>query len=257
MRIEKIGETIEKISPLYTQESWDNSGFQIKFEAAPVSKVLVALEITDDVIDEACALEAEAVVTHHPMFFNSLNNIYDNDVTGNYIVKLIQNNINVYASHTPFDKCDGGNNDYLAALLGLSDIRKSSDDEGFLRIGKADRECNIRKYIDKVSECIDVDKRFFSFAGDLDFNVKNIGICTGAGVEFARSAFDMGCNLFITGDLKYHDAQNARESGMNILDIGHYGSEKIFITNMANYLRRNTDLNVFESKADLNPFILI
>lgn len=104
MRIEKIGETIEKISPLYTQEPWDNSGFQIKFEAAPVSKVLVALEITDDVIDEACALEAEAVVTHHPMFFNSLNNIYDNDVTGNYIVKLIQNNINVYASHTPFDK---------------------------------------------------------------------------------------------------------------------------------------------------------
>ena len=67
----------------------------------------------------------------------------------------------------------------------------------------------------------------------------------------------MGCNLFITGDLKYHDAQNARESGINILDIGHYGSEKIFVANMANYLRKNTDLNIFESKSDLNPFILI
>ncbi len=256
MRIEKLGEIIEKISPLYIQEPWDNSGFQVKFETAPVSNVLVALEITDDVIDEACELEAEAIIIHHPMFFNPIKNIYDNEVTGNYIVKLIQNNINVYASHTPFDKCDRGNNDYLAELLGLCDIQKDQD-EGFLRIGKADKECHIREYIDKVSECIDVDKRFFSFAGDFDFNVKNIGICTGAGVEFARRAFDMGCNLFITGDLKYHDAQNARESGINILDIGHYGSEKIFVANMANYLRKNTDLNIFESKSDLNPFILI
>ena len=257
MRVEKLGEIIEKISPLHTQESWDNSGFQIKFEAAPISKILVALEITDDVIDEACELKAEAVIVHHPMFFSSVKNIYDNEVTGNYIVKLIQNNINVYANHTPFDKCDGGNNDYLAKLLGLYDVRKVSDDEGFLRIGKADREWHIREYIDKVSERLDIDKRFFSFAGDFDFNVKNIGICTGSGVEFARKAFDIGCNLFITGDLKYHDAQNARESGINILDIGHYGSEKIFIENMADYLRKNTDLHIFESKSDLNPFILI
>ena len=234
MRIEKLAEIIEKKSPLCIQEPWDNSGFQIKFEAAPVNRVLTAMEITNQVIDEAVNLRAEAIVTHHPMFFKPIKEIYDNTVTGNYIVRLVQNRINVYASHTSFDKCDGGNNDYLAKLLHLCDIRIAGED-GFCRIGTVS----------------------VSFAGDLNSEVKTIGLCSGAGTEFASSLRRLGCDLFITGDVKYHDAQEAKESGLNILDIGHYGSEKIFTENMADYLRNNTDLDIIESEVDLDPFILL
>ena len=82
-------------------------------------------------------------------------------------------------------------------------------------------------------------------------------LCTGAGAEFAENAKESGCDLFITGDVKHHQAQEAREMGINILDIGHYGSEKIFTADMAAYLRDNTDLTVIRSTVDLDPFVLL
>jgi len=94
-----------------------------------------------------------------------------------------------------------------------------------------------------------------SFTGYLDSQVKKVGLCSGAGADFIEQAKSAGCDLFITGDLKYHQAQKAKELGINVLDIGHYGSENIFTENMAAYLRNNTDLEIIESKSDLNPFI--
>lgn len=256
MKIERLGEIIENMSPLCLQEEWDNSGFQIKFEASPVSKVLVAIEITDSVIEEAIDSGAEAIVTHHPMFFRPISNIYDNTVTGNYIVRLIQNEISVYSSHTPFDKCAGGNNDYLAKLLDLCDVRVAGED-GFCRTGSVDGQCSAGEYIDRICERLDIDKRAMSFTGDLNAEVKTVGLCSGAGAEFAAAAADTGWDLFITGDVKYHQAREACESGINLLDIGHYGSEKIFTENMAKYLRDNTEIDIIESKADSDPFVPI
>ena len=81
MKVEKIAELIQRKSPLDTQEPWDNSGFQIKFEGSEIRTVLVAMEITDEIIDEAEILKADMIVTHHPMIFNPIKNIYDNTVT--------------------------------------------------------------------------------------------------------------------------------------------------------------------------------
>ena len=124
-------------------------------------------------------------------------------------------------------------------------------------IGTVDGECRVSEYIEQICRWLNIDRRSVSFAGDLNSEVKTIGLCSGAGAEFASSLRRLGCDLFITGDVKYHDAQEAKESGLNILDIGHYGSEKIFTENMADYLRNNTDLDIIESEADLDPFILL
>lgn len=153
------------------------------------------------------------------MFFKPVKEIYDNTVTGNYIVRLVQNRINVYASHTPFDKCDGGNNDYLAETP--SSVRYSRRRrDGFCRIGTVDGECRVSEYIEQICRWLNIDRSSVSFAGDLNSEVKTIGLCSGAGAEFASSLRRLGCDLFITGDVKYHDAQEAKESGLNILDIG-------------------------------------
>lgn len=256
MKVEKLAEIIEKISPLETQETWDNSGFQIKFEGAEIRTVLVAMEITDEVIDEAELAGADMIVTHHPMIFNPVKKIYDNTVTGNHIVRLIKNDINVYASHTPFDKCPGGNGDYLAELLGLRNVgTMDTDASGFCKEGMPDSPCSAGEYIDRICHRLGLDKRSLTFSGDLDDMIYKVGLCTGAGAEFAENAKEAGCDLFITGDVKHHQAQEAKEMGMNILDIGHYGSEKIFSANMAAYLRENTDLTIMESDVNLDPFI--
>lgn len=256
MKTDKLKAIIEEFAPLDLQEAWDNSGYQIKLRNVDISRVLVAMEITERVIDEAIDKRIDAIVTHHPMFFSPVKCVDDNTFMGNYMVKLINNGINVYSSHTPFDKTIGGNNDYLAKLLHLDDIQvMESDESGFCRVGTVDGECTIGEYIEQISKWLKIDKAFMNFTGNLDAEVVKVGLCTGAGADFFELAVREGCDLFITGDVKYHTAQTAKELGLNLLDIGHYGSEKIFVENMANYLRNKTDVEIIESTENLNPFV--
>lgn len=255
MKINNLKNIIENWAPLILQEPWDNTGFQIKISDKDVYKVLVALEVTNSVVDEAVALGADVIVTHHPMIFSPIKKIDCNDITGNYIIKLIQNEISVYSTHTSFDKCQGGNNDYLAQLLHLDDIDMMEGDEsGFCRSGFIDGQCTIGEYIEQISRWLKIEKTLMNFTGNLNQQLKKVGLCTGSGSDFIHCAIKDNCELFITGDLKYHNAQIAKEMGINVLDIGHYGSEIIFVDNMSDYLSKNTDIDIIKSKVNINPF---
>lgn len=258
MKLEKIAEVIEEKSPLYLQESWDNSGFQIKLGNPDISRTLVSLEITDSIISEAREIGAKLIVCHHPMFFTPVRQIDETQVTGNYICRLIEERISVYASHTPFDKCAGGNNDYLAGLLHLKDVGPlPGEDTGICRMGTVDGDCTLGEYVCQTAEWLHQDVRMYRLTGDPMDKVQQVALCSGAGAEYMETACEAGCDLFITGDVKYHTAQKAREMGMNLLDIGHFGSEIIFTANMADWLRKNTDLMIMEAKSDSNPFTVI
>lgn len=257
MRLEQLSDIIENRSPLSLQEDWDNSGFQIKLENQEITKVLVALEISGDVIEEAVNKRAEAIVTHHPLFFHPLKKVIADDMAGKQLIQLVQKGISVYASHTPFDKCHNGNNDYLGQLLHLRQLQLMEEDlSGFCRCGYVDGDCTVLEYIDQVASWLKMDVRHFRFTGDLETKVEKVGLCTGAGAEFIGKAKEADCDLFVTGDVKYHEARLAQDLGLNILDLGHYGSEKIFVANMAAYLRENTEIEVLESQTDLNPFVI-
>ena len=250
-------EIIESISPSQTQESWDNCGWQVKTGDGAIRRVLVALEITDAVIREAIEEGADLVLTHHPLIFGSLRQVSADDVTGRYLLQLIQAGISVYACHTSFDKARGGNNDYLGQLLELEDIRPFDNDNGLCRKGDTPFETTMLEIMQKAAEAFGVEQRHFRWVGDLSRDVHTVGWCTGAGSEFIKDAFADGCDLYITGDLKYHEAQAAKEMGICVLDAGHYGSEKIFTENMADLLRArclDEDLEIMESVCDLNPF---
>ena len=259
MRLLDIADYIEKMSPLHTQESWDNSGFQIKSGNPEIESILVAMEINNDVIDEAIAKATKLIVTHHPLIFGGVKSVDDNDITGNYLIRLISHGINVYSTHTPFDKCEGGNNDYLAKVLHLDDIQPMTEDEsGFCRVGFVDGECTAAEYIGQVCSWTGVDRQFVSFVGDPNAAVDKVGLCTGAGADFMKEAVAAGCDLFVTGDVKYHVAQTAKELGLNFLDLGHFGTENLFRDNMAEYLNNcGNNLKIFKSEVDLNPFVRI
>lgn len=258
MKLEEIACIIEERSPLDLQESWDNSGFQIKLGNPDITRVLVSLEVTDSVISEAEKYGAELIVCHHPMFFAPVRKVDDKSVIGNYICRLIKSGISVYATHTPFDKCDGGNNDYLASKLHLKYVEQLPGDEtGICRMGMTDGDYTACEFVRRTAEWLSQDVRQFRLTGDMMDRVEKVGICTGAGAEFMEIACEAGCDLFVTGDVKYHTAQLAREMGMNVLDIGHYGSEILFTENMAEWLRRGTGLMVFEAADCRNPFTVI
>ncbi len=258
MRLEALVEKIEKRSPLSLQEDWDNSGFQIKTGNPEIYRVLIALEISDAVIREAVDRKAEVIVTHHPMYFHPCKRITAEDITGRWTMKLIQKSISVYSIHTPFDKCDGGNNDYLGRVLHLHQLDRMEEDvSGFCRCGYVDGDCSIAEYIQQIEDWLKMDVSYFRFVGDPALKVEKVGLCTGAGAEFIPSAKAAGCDLFVTGDVKYHDARLARDLDLNVLDLGHFGSEKIFVNNMSAYLREHTSLDIFESAVNLNPFTIL
>ncbi|MCI8609342.1 MAG: Nif3-like dinuclear metal center hexameric protein [Firmicutes bacterium] len=260
MRICEIVKGIEEYFPLSSQENWDNSGFQVKLGNPDVQEILVALEITEEVIDEAARQGIKLIITHHPLLFGSLRQIDQSDMVGNYVCRLVQAGISVYSTHTPFDKCAGGNNDYLGRLLHLKDIRPIAGEEtGICREGLIDGACTVREYVLQIEKWLRLPRNQFRFTGNPEAVVEKVGLCTGAGAEFLEQARVAGCDLFITGDVKYHTAQAARETGMNLLDLGHFGTEYIFMENMREWLQRliPDGVRVMLSEVNFNPFIIL
>ncbi len=261
MDINNFTEIIEKKVPPSLSEEWDNCGWQLKL-GNEIRRVIVALEITDLVIEEAVSNGADLIITHHPLIFNPLKSIDNNDVISRLIISLINLRISVYSMHTSFDRLSGGNNDYLGLKLGLRDISAvQSDESGYLRTGYPpdEKELKVSDFIEYASDKLGINSRFVRLSGDVNAPVKKIGWCTGAGAFLIKTAADESCDLFITGDLKYHDAQLARAIGINVLDFGHFATERIFSENLISILEKSgeiSDVKLLISETDINPFSL-
>ena len=271
LNVRDIADLINGIAPVGLQEEWDNSGLIIGFEKMHVKKILTCLEASPEVVDEAKASGADMIVTHHPLIFGGIKNICDGDHTGNMVMSILESGISVYSCHTPFDKVKGGNNDALAELIGLTSIKtldgrdvaaaaKMMENENsydIARRGKFKKAKDFKEIIDLVCDRLQLSLRDIRAAGNMDDEIDTVGLCTGAGSEFIEAAADNGCQLFITGDVTYHEAQKARERGICLLDAGHYGTEKLFSETMKEKLDKKLEgaVEVIASSVDLNPFM--
>lgn len=259
MKWKKLIAEIEEIAPLELQESWDNSGVQLLWEEKEIKRVLVAMEITGDVVSEAIYGDIDLIITHHPLIFGGIRSVDYRYGAGKYIAKLAEKKIAVYSSHTPFDKAKGGNNDYIADMLGLKDIVPFTKDgvkEPIGRVGRLTWEMKLEQLVEQLAEIMEMEPGQLRFAGKPETAVEFIGICTGAGADLMDLAAESGCDVLITGDLKYHQAQDALEKGFSVIDAGHYGTEKYFTDNFTEklYERTKGQIEIFKSEVNLNPF---
>jgi len=261
VNIREALEAVRRQAPERLQESWDNSGVQILTDAdARIDRILTCLEIESSVVDEAVEKGAKLIVTHHPLLFSRINTIRDDDPEGAWIIKLIQNGISVYSAHTSFDSAPHGTNQDLAEKLGLMDIVPMYPDEadpqaGMGRYGHYSEPVPYEVFSAKLAEICGADG--MRAAGIVPEYVQYVGLCTGAGAEFADEAAENGADVYITGDLKYHEARHISDIGFCAIDAGHYGTEFLFAENMADLLRRDLGSNVeiIASKTDINPFV--
>ena len=192
----QIEKAIEAKAPLSLQEDWDNSGWQVRLKT-DFNKILLALEIRSDVIEEAVNKGCDLIITHHPLIFGSLDQViglegidfndFDevsgDNITSNMLIDLIQEGISVYSTHTPFDKCSGGNNDYLGAMLGLDRFGVSENGDGYVRVGEFDDPVTLDELMDRAAGKLGVDKKFFRYAGDTGVSIKRVCWVSGAGSE--------------------------------------------------------------------------
>lgn len=336
--VKEIMGYMEEIAPQKLAEDWDNVGLAVGDRESHVGKILLALDVIDPVIAEAIALKADMIITHHPMLlFQKINSITKDTPLGRRIFELISHNITAFSAHTNLDIVEGGINDILGTLAGLTDmefleetyeealckivvfvpvdhveaVRNAlcsmgaghvggyshctfgAEGEGtflplagatpFLgEVGKLERAREVRLETvvskDMVETALGVMKKahpyeevaydiypveqkgrregigrignlkepmtFTEFAtelkeklgldairlvGDKDKMVKRVGLCTGSGAEFISLAKKQGADVYLTGDLKYHEAQKAVELGLCVIDVTHYASEVIVV----------------------------
>lgn len=245
-------DVLNRIAPLSLQEEWDNSGIQIDTGSDEISRVLVALEITKDVIREAKREKCDFIVCHHPLLFTPVRSIDPSFTVGDHIISLIREGIGVYAAHTCFDKAPGGNSDYLMKAVGCSFPEELAG--GIARIGRLDRPVSFDEFISDVNAACNYEG--LKIQGDSRREIGTVALCTGAGGEYVYDAVRAGADVYISGDIKHHDAQAAKDLGICLIDAGHFGTEWQFVPNMASQLRedRRVTAEILRSEWTKNPF---
>lgn len=261
INIQKALVAVREAAPEPLQESWDNSGVQILTDKdQEIRAILTCLEINDDVVEEAVKKKADLVVTHHPLFFSRLSSVRSDDIVGAQAIELIRHSISVYSAHTSFDSAARGTNQDLAEKLGLRDIvpmypSESDPAAGMGRYGVYQESLSFSAFLEKVKEVCG--QSLIRPAGVPPVSVRKVALCTGAGSEFMDDAHASGADVYLTGDVKYHEARHAYDLGMCVIDAGHYGTEILFAENMAALLRESLgdSVQILVSETDINPFL--
>lgn len=234
-------------------ETWDNVGLLVGKPFEEVSSIYLTLELTKESLKEAIDCGANFIITHHPLIFSGLKKIIEGE--NDIVMKLIENKISLYSAHTNFDKIKFGLNDYFVSLLSDKVIYYPEDEAEYIRIFEVKKQ-SIKDFIKTLKSKFDTDN--IRFIGDLDLEISKVGIVTGAGSEFVEEANKKGAEVFITGDIKYHEAMGFLEKNINVIDLGHFDSEKIFARAMKNFIDKNIkellDLKIFVSNYEKNPF---
>ena len=338
VKVKDIMGVMETIAPKKLAEGWDNVGLAIGDPEKEVTKILVALDVIDPVVEEAKAIGAEMIVTHHPMLlFKKIESITTQNALGKRIYNLIENGISAFSAHTNLDIAKGGTNDVLAELAGLENIElleetwaqtfkkivvyvpvghedavrnamceagaghigayshctvgaqgkgtflplegtnpflgeqgklevadeirletivpaekvngvvkamiaahpyeeaaydiypveQKGKTEGIGRIGELPEAVPFREFAAMLKDKLGLDA--IRLVGDPEKMVKKVGLCTGAGVGFTALAAAKDCDAYLTGDIKYHEAQEAIEKGIAVVDVTHYASEVLIV----------------------------
>ncbi len=242
MQIKEIMNYLEKLAPKNLAESWDNVGLLVGDKNKEVSKILLALDVTEDVVEEAIKLNANLIVTHHPLIFKAVKTVNADDFVGRTIIKLIKNDIAVYTLHTNLDSGLGGTNDVLADIINMQNrkvLLPSEVDEncGLGRYGDV-KETTVENLLSFMKSTSKFDYINYSLDNDgMDKLVKKVGLCTGSVMDsLIYKSKSLDCDVYITGDVTYHTAQIAKRIGITIIDVGHYCSENIVFENMKNKL---------------------
>ncbi|MBQ4403337.1 MAG: Nif3-like dinuclear metal center hexameric protein [Selenomonadaceae bacterium] len=255
--VQAVADAINRLAPRKLAEEWDNPGLLIGNPSAEVKKVFVCLDVLENQISQAIELDAQLIVAHHPLIFHAIKNIRYDLPLGNKISRLIKNNLAVFAAHTNLDSAEGGVNDVLAKKIGLNDIKMLGDEEisSMGRLGTLETPMTALEFAQHVKKCLNADNVRLVDAGD--FIIKKIGVCGGAGADFIQKAKFFGAQAFVTGDVKYHEAQNALENKIHVVDAGHFYTEFPIVHELAEFLRgelENFAVEIFEDKNGKNFF---
>ena len=259
MRVRDITSAIEEFAPLSLQEDWDNSGLVVGSQDDEVHQVLFGFDCTPELIDEAEECGADMVVTHHPLIFRGIKRLDPADPTALAIIKAVRAGVAVYAAHTTADKVISGVSGAMAARLGLEDVRVLEDEgdgKGFGTIGNFPSPMSAGEAVAYVKEKFSL--KVARCSRLVDGPVSKVAMCGGSGSSLIGAAVKAGAQLFITGDVSYHNFFTGK--GFMIMDIGHFESEVDIVGILFSLIRKkfpNFAVRTSSRLAGSNPVLYL
>jgi dinuclear metal center YbgI/SA1388 family protein len=232
MNVQTVYNLIQTVAPFDTQMEYDNSGLLVGSPNQEVTSILFALDVTEPVIDEAAALGAELIVTHHPLMFSAIRSLTDETYEGRLIRRLTRENISLISAHTNLDQAAGGINDTLAALCGLVEI----SGEGFFRSGFLPEPMTVRDFADLLETNLETTVRVMA---PEDRIIRRVGLCSGSGGDEWIQARESGCDAFVSGEIRHHYALAMADAGIAAFECGHFATEEPGIAALAEALQNS------------------
>ncbi len=242
--VKEIYQVVDRMAPFATQEGFDNAGFLVGRGGREVKRILVALDITLPVVEEAVSLGAQLIVSHHPVIFHAQKSLTDETVTGRILLALAEGGVAAICAHTNLDAARGGVNDCLARRLQLGDIgmleTAGQDAEGrpygIGRTGTAHESgLGAQAYARFVKERLQAASVRFEDAGH---PVCRVAVGGGSCGSMLKEALAAGCDTFVTADVKYDQYLEARAMGITLLDAGHFATENVVVPKLTEDLRQ-------------------
>ncbi|MBR5817490.1 MAG: Nif3-like dinuclear metal center hexameric protein [Clostridia bacterium] len=248
MKVKELYERLSEIIPENLSEPWDNDGLMCSADmTSEVNNVLITLDVTEEIVDYAIERNFDLIISHHPLIFSPINKISEDLHVSRKIIKLITNNVSVFSFHTRADKVEGGVNDILAGILGLSEV--TAFGEGNMgRIGILPEDYDLEQFADVVKMSLGADSVKISDA----YNpVKRVALVGGDGKSFVKDAILAGADTYLSGRISYNVMEEAAEMGINLIEAGHYFTEYP-VTEFFSRLVSGIDGNAYIEIADSN-----
>lgn len=238
MNVKEIRNILQEASPEEYALDWDNSGLLLGREEKEIRKILVVVDVDDDVVQKAVDEKVDLILSHHPLLFQSRKRITDEEFIGRRILKLLQNDIAYFAMHTNYDICRMGK--LAAETIGISEcepLEETGEWEGqpcgIGICGRLDEPEMLSDFAKRVKDRFDLEEiRCF---GE-DTMVSRIAVCPGSGGSVAEQAILKHADVFLSGDIGHHTGIDMVARGVAVLDAGHYGLEYLFMEDMKEFL---------------------
>jgi len=257
---------LEQRYPPELASDWDAVGLTCGDPDATVSRVLFAVDPVAEVVDEALVLQADLIVTHHPLLLTGVHSVAAVDHKGGLLHTLISHGIALFSAHTNADHAVPGVSDALAECLGLSDLRPlvavpGADGVGTGRVGTLAEAVSLAAFAEVVAGSLPATHHGVRVAGDLDAPVRTVAVCGGSGGEFLADAAAVA-DVYVTSDLRHHRAQDHLvDGGCALVDVAHWASEWPWLPIAADALRddlveRGSTVEVHVSRIPTDPWTL-
>lgn len=240
--VREIYQYLDGLAPFSLQMDFDNAGFLVGRGDRTVDKVLVSLDITEEVVAEAAQLGCQLIVSHHPVIFFPAKSVTDATPDGRILLSLVEHSIAAVCAHTNLDAVCGGVNDALARKLGLTNIEQLKQDgvDSSGRpygIGRVGNTAGVPMYAPAFAAFV---KETLGANGvrfvDARRPVRRVAVGGGACADMLKDALALGCDTFVTADVKYNGFLDARALGVNLIDAGHYPTEQVVVPVLAKWL---------------------